>query len=234
MPLSPEATGCPTPCGEGAHCIDDGLGHNICVCEDCWKVADDEGNCYIPDLDAPEEEYGGDEPIPDILHDCPDDQVNEEEIQELLLHGCHCGKLGELTSFIEQLGGLGKVDELDQECMMWKKNRKCVTLPGGSCYGVDTSTAIYTLKMNHKTGFTSCAENSDPCTTDLCTIDSHYTFKILGHMHELRGDGNFTAHVSSVDECPFCQTCIPPSRCYGEAPFLHFDKDMLKDDWDWL
>ena len=213
-----------------------------CICENCWK----EPRPYIgpngepagssckdrsmKEIDAPV-----DDPIPDILHECPDeDGPTPEEIEEIKLHGCHCVKLGALTNFIEMFGGLGKVDEIDSNCAKWHNQRRCVFLPGGQCENREEllgNQVHYKIGIDYIHGVIDCELNNDDCLKALCTIDGHYTLEILANIKWVKefGGGNFTAHISEIDECPHCETCLPPTSCYGEPPFLKFNKGYIEE-----
>ena len=235
-PYKPEVpSDCATECEELCY-------KGECICENCWKEPrvdigpnGEPAGSTCKDKSEKEIDVPVDDPIPDILHECPDEEgPTPEEIEEIKLHGCHCVKLGALTNFIEMFGGLGKVDEIDSNCGKWHNQRRCVFLPGGQCEGRDdvlNNEVQYKIGINFIHGTINCDLNHDGCLHALCTIDGHYTLEILANIKWIKefGGGNFTAHISEIDECPRCETCLPPTSCYGEPPFLKFDKGYVEE-----
>lgn len=218
-PVIPEDTSCPHDCEDFCY-------KGECQCSHCYNTLRDDGKS-CQDLNDLEEEIPVAEAVPRLLHNCPE-EITPEEVEELKLHGCHCAKLGSLTGFIQMLGGLGKVDEIDDACKYWYNGRKCLTLPGGACYGQDISNAEYKIAINHFLGTIDCLLTPEGCLREVCKVDGHWTMEILKHMRWIRvhGGGNFTAHISNPDECPYCDTCMHPSTCAGDAPYLYLHHDL--------
>lgn len=218
-PVQPEDNSCAEDCEDFCY-------KGQCMCSHCYSTLREDGKS-CKDLNDLEVEIPVDDAIPRTLHYCPE-EVTPEEVEELKLHGCHCSKLGSLTNFIQMLGGLGKVDAIDEACKWWHNGRRCLTLPGGACDGQDIENAVYKIAINHHLGTIDCLQTPAGCLREVCKVDGHWTMEILKHMRWIRffGGNNFTAHISDPTECPYCETCLHPSTCAGDAPYLYLQHDL--------
>jgi len=222
---TPDSACLPSVCEDICYTYED-TGISECICqgntqtiredgETCKETGDDEVDIPAPDDDGP---------IPEIMHHCPD-EITEEEVEQLLLHGCHCVKLGALTSFIELLGGLGKVEHINENCKNWHDARRCITLPGGACEGEILDGKTYKLAINHATARFSCHLNENSCLNAICEIDILWTGLLIKDIQEIRfGSGDFEAFVSNSTYCPSCDLCVPAQSCEGTAPDVRLIK----------
>lgn len=162
------------------------------------------------------------DPILEILDYLPNN-ITEQEIEQLKMHGCHCWKLGSLGKYVQNLGGHGQVDYLDDACSKWQNGRKCIELPGGKCFGEILDGEYYSLPFSNGEVSLDCSLNVgyDDCLLAACLIDVYWVNEIITQVELMRNGGSFTSTLGTVTECPFCEgLCAPPTSCYGEAPFV--------------
>jgi len=144
------------------------------------------------------------------------DLISADDLTELELHGCHCWKLSGLSNFVSELGGLKKIDEIDDACSSWHEARKCISLPGGQCFSEDLEISAYELNVTEGIVDLNCNLNaSNDCLEAVCLIDILWAEQII---NRIGSAGSFTAVAGDSDMCPFCETCVPGSGCSGLAP----------------
>ena len=119
---------------------------------------------------------------------------------EIIEHGCHCIKLGQFGYVVDYAGGSATIDIVDSNCKKWKDARRCITLPGGSCYGITLTNEDYIVDIDYDNMLFDCTGIADQCLRDLCLIDSEWAASIA--TIEAVAGGNFTAVAGSIDECP--------------------------------
>ena len=96
---------------------------------------------------------------------------NETINQALAIHGCHCSRLS--LDFDQGFSATSTpLDFIDEICKNWLAARKCITLPGGECYGV--SNDVHDLWYEPQV-----CDQSNVCARDKCLIDNHYLEQIL-------------------------------------------------------
>ena len=159
-----------------------------------------------------------------IMNNSPCD-ISPEEITEIESHGCHCWRLGSLAQFMEPLGGLNKIDALDETCNKWKQGRMCINLPGGECENVDLTGQTYQLIVNEGRVSLDCRNNSG-CLKAACEIDVMYVEQIFAHVADLWANGEtFSAFAANAQDCPKCMNCTPGSSCAGVSPDVTIGHD---------
>ena len=198
-----------------------------CVCTDEYaEINLDTGICEVQTNDTcPCDEPGC---VLDIIIPPGDG----EKIKE---HGCHCTKLGPLSIVQNYVGGAGKIDEIDAICKRWFDARRCITLPGGSCFNFDLATLDYTLVIEGMSHVVSCEQipnlpgdvATNKCLYDLCLIDTNYALMILYMLEDVTED--WTQRIVTEDMCPSCvdwtgSHCLPPTSCEGDAPWVKMIK----------
>jgi len=138
---------------------------------------------------------------------------------EIMEHGCHCIRMDVNDS---GLGGTNHVDHMDRLCQLWIMQRRCLTLQGGSCHGVNIATSGFKYSVNYNTATNeidcSPSANLHACLRDMCYVDASNAEYILG---ELQLDPDWTSVRGSVGTCPHCSNCQPPVGCAGTAPNVH-------------
>lgn len=141
---------------------------------------------------------------------------------EIINHGCHCIKLGQFGFIVDYAGGSSTIDIVDSNCKKWRDAKRCITLPGGSCYGIALTNEDYVIDIDYDNMLFDCTSIADQCLRDLCLIDSEWAASIAAI--ESVASGNFSAIAGSIDECPKCTDCVPALSCAGQAPDVYLVK----------
>lgn len=152
------------------------------------------------------------------------------DVDDIISHGCWCGKLNANNGFIEFLGGPDPVDELDEICKNWFKCRNCNDrLDGGSCNIEGNSSkekllaGEYTIDYNVTTLDDASCINSigDNCSDDTCEIDLYYAKKIRSFMNN-NGGANSLSPIEVVNNSTCTAQILNDNtrKCEGTAPYL--------------
>jgi len=150
-----------------------------------------------------------------------------DDIEQILSHGCHCGRMDDNANKITALGGPNTVDPMDEICKDWQSARNCVFLPGGSCFASDPSIDSYVISMNSVTREIDCSVNEDPCVLDVCYIDALYVGFILGEFDNIHNNGqNFLGIPGDSDLCPSGFGNAPAIGCVGTAPNVEIVREL--------
>ena len=149
-PVKPEDTSCSVDCQDECY-------RGECICHNCYETVRPDGTCKP--ISQIEEDIPVDNAIPEIL-DLLDEEITDEEITELLTHGCHCAKLGGGNAV--HLGGANKFDNFDEACNKWNQGRRCLFLPGGQCHGRDVSGQTYRFGIDPAARQDKCTKQPTP------------------------------------------------------------------------
>merc|ERR1712147_15834 len=100
---------------------------------------------------------------------------------EILDHGCFCSKLEGFNTF-QSNGGHIAIDDVDQTCQNWIKQRECSgNFEGGSCYENSNQVLTYNVVQDifdDGAKIYDCSGNTDQCAYESCIIDVEYVLDI--------------------------------------------------------
>lgn len=101
-------------------------------------------------------------------------------------HGCFCSKTLDLTSkHLNYLrGGNQAVDNLDEICKIWFRNRSYDQINGGACnYGIQPTTYTY-LGPNVTCQDAALTSVNNECQTSTCQIDQYFSTAIVEYFDQ--------------------------------------------------
>merc|ERR1712147_258506 len=144
---------------------------------------------------------------------------------EILDHGCFCSKLEGFNTF-QSNGGHIAIDDVDQTCQNWIKQRECSgNFEGGSCYENSNQVLTYNVVQDifdDGAKIYDCSGNTDQCAYESCIIDVEYVLDIEEMMDTIP---QFVHSPVSDDgsTCPISFDTPNPNTyrvCNGTAPNL--------------
>lgn len=179
------------------------------ICEwDVPEVVCADPECFTGVPDGPISIAAGDSDnaVIEILSNSPC-QIDEADVEQLQLHGCHCWKTAGKAKGMAPLGGSNKLDELDSYCHLWHDKRQCLGAAGADCEGENLDNQAYQLTVTDGTISTDCSGNTG-CMRAVCESDVELAQMIISHVDDIKAaGGNFTATVGTPEDCPFCEHC---------------------------
>ena len=150
--------------------------------------------------------------------------LNDDNLVDLVLsHGCHCSKLDKFNPFGQFLGGSTTVDVLDEICRDWLRARNCNdNLVGGSCEADRETqrTGAYTMFVDHSDYSNSkCGFTQADCDADTCDIDLKYLKAIRDYMDNT--PGQIAARIDAAGTCTPAFKDKRERKCMGTAPDVY-------------
>jgi len=163
------------------------------------------------------------------------------DVDNVVTHGCWCGKLDANNAYTEFLGGPDAVDELDEICRNWFKCRNCNDrLKGGTCNIEGNNSREILLAGEYTMTYddldvdaATCTYGLDTCSDDTCTIDLYYVKQIIDYV----GENALSPIVISENSTCAASVQNDITRvCEGSAPYLTPTEEggaaaLLGDGW---
>ena len=176
---------------------------------------------------------------PSLLSEFLDGDSNK--VDDVLSHGCFCGKLDASNPYVEHLGGTQTLDELDEICRDWLRARNCNdNLIGGSCEADRESmrTGGYTMDITSDNYANSnCGFYNTECEEDTCRIDLQYAQAISQFMSD-NGASFSPTVVNSAGACEPAPLDKRERKCLGDSPDVYpkrmSDLEQLFSRIDWI